>query len=488
MSLLDVELPPAERGRVMTHRDFSESDWAVIESEMRKPSGFGTLKLGMKIYPWQADIIDCFQDPVKFTQVTVSTPNGAGKSSGVVTALCAWWMAAFKKGKVVITSADAKQLEGQLLRALDPHLRAMAGCQVVTSPYYKAKTAGGGSLIAFSTNDAGRAEGWHKEDDVDGPLLMVVDEAKSVSDDIFTAIDRCSYNALLYVSSPGLMSGRFYESFTKNRELWRQFMIPLTKCPHISPDRINNFIKTHGINNPVTRSSIFGEFMEQDQATSYVFPLAVVTRCFEEPPKRQEYGGRGAFCDFAAGGDENVMAIREGNYVRVAANWRERDTMLAVARFATEFRRNGLEATEIWADEGGLGKPMCDALAQIGWEINRVNNGEKPQDDVYKNRGSEIWHETAAAMLKGELRVEPDDELKKQLTSRHSIVTTQAKLAVESKEEMRRRGVKSPDRADAVCGAWACRDVTVGRTMKDTLDEWREQEGVEEYPEGAWAG
>ena len=49
-------------------------------------------------------------------------------------------------------------------------------------------------------------------------------------------------------------------------------------------------------------------------------------------------------------------------------------------------------ADEIYGDEGGLGLPMCDALAESGFSIHRVNFGGKPFDGRYQNRGSEMWH------------------------------------------------------------------------------------------------
>ena len=48
------------------------------------------------------------------------------------------------------------------------------------------------------------AEGYH-EKAPDGPLLMIVNEAKSVDDGIFDAFNRCSYNLLLEISTGGLM-------------------------------------------------------------------------------------------------------------------------------------------------------------------------------------------------------------------------------------------------------------------------------------------
>jgi hypothetical protein len=65
----------------------------------------------------------------------------------------------------------------------------------------------------------------------------------------------------------------------------------------------------------------------------------VTTR--ERPP--YPTADRSAFCDFAAGGDENVLAVRDGDYVRVVAAWRDPDTAAAeeAAKVRTGAGSNG---------------------------------------------------------------------------------------------------------------------------------------------------
>ena len=100
---------------------------------------------------------------------------------------------------------------------------------------------------------------------------------------------------------------------------------------------------------------------------------------------------------------------------------------------------------------------MVDHLAILGWRINRVNFGAKSYDPSYENRGSEMWHETSAAVNRGQIRIAYDDLLVAQLSSRKAKVSSSTRLGLESKDDLKRRGGTSPDRADAICGAWTCR-------------------------------
>jgi hypothetical protein len=90
----------------------------------------------------------------------------------------------------------------------------------------------------------------------------------------------------------------------------------------------------------------------------------------------------------------------------------------------------------------------------MGWYLNRVNNGATAADsDHYANTGAEIWYE-AGKHITLKTYVLPNDMLfRGQALSRKRIANLKGKLAVESKEEMQKRGVASPDVADAVFGA-----------------------------------
>lgn len=442
------------------------------------PFGFAKAVLQLPTYPWQSEVLGWYRDPQRRTQGALATPNGAGKSSGVVAALALWWVSVHRRGRVVITTRDAKQLLQQLIPALQKHRSRFPRWRWVASPSPAIVTPAGGRIVAFTTNDAGRAEGWHKESDAEGPLLVIVDEAKSVAEPIFQALDRCTFNALLYVSSPGLMLGPFFQAFTQQAALFERRKVSLRECPHIPRERIEGMVAKYGAAHPLTQSSVHGEFMDQDEGCSFVFPLRIVNRAVRRGPLPAARD-RSAFCDFAAGGDENVLAIRHGEHLEIAAAWRDTDTQASVGRFLREMQKAGLRPHEVFADEGGLGRPMVDSLWAAGWPINRVNFGSRPYDPIYENRGAEMWHETAAAMTRGELTIPDDAVLIAQLTGRQGKMCGTGKLGLESKADLARRGGASPDRADAVCGAWACAGLLsaprtiMGMGLEEEAASWR---------------
>jgi hypothetical protein len=321
------------------------------------------------------------------------------------------------------------------------------------------ETSTGGKIIGFVTDEATRVEGWHAESDGSGPLLYILDEAKSIPEPIFQGVDRCTYNGLLYISSAGLMQGSFYESQRgKVADRFLRRAVRLDECPHIDKERIADVIARYGNDHPFTRSTLYSEFTNQDGAQAFFVTLQAYEKCLESPPNYKP-GDRVAFCDFAGGGDENVFAVREGNRIRLIRSWREANEMAAVGEFIREFRKEGLKAEEIWGDNCGAGKPMIARFHELNWPINRFNGGEAAfNNHDYCNRNAEVWDQTSRAIDRRELILPEDETLRAQIVSRRRAVDAKGRMKCESKEDMLKRGLKSPDRADAVVGCAALRE------------------------------
>lgn len=425
------------------------------ETACAHPIGFCMDSLELEPYDWQCRVL---ADLVKPGAVALVAANGSGKTERIAAPFALWHATAFPRSTVVVTAGVWRQVKDQFFAAIQRWGNRFQGWKIneadVVSP-------DGSRIIGFATDDPGKFEGWHgtpKE-----PLLMIVDEAKSVSDAIFEAIERCQPQRRLIMSSPGGMEGEFYKAFTQRAAFYRGHVVKAADCPHISREWIDEQISKWGRDHPLVRSMIFAEFSDSD--SSYIVPLSKLDNSYENPPVRFKDGRKRAFCDFAAGGDENVLAIAEGNLIRLVA-WRDADTVRSVGRFIMEFRKAELSPGNIWGDEGGLGKPMCDSLRDAGWPLNRVNNGAPANDSAaFANRGSEIWLEGARLIERCQFILPDDPELRGQLTSRQWHPNAKGKLQAESKEDMKKRGLPSPDRADAVLGVMVCGSTVVSKSL-----------------------
>ncbi len=421
-----------------------------VIAESARLENFPEMWLGIKPYEWQKKVLA--ELDLKETRVALKAANGSGKTSVCAAAAVLWHMMRFPESLVVCTAGVWRQVEDQLWPCLRKFASGLGEGWTVHNA--EIRYGNGARAIGFSTSDPGKFEGWHRQ----GPsenLMMVLDEGKTIPDSIFEAVERCQPSRILLMSSPGGTQGAFYRAFTKEAHLWKTFSVDASMCPHIPESWVKEQIEKWGEQHPLVRSMVYGEFMELGNE-SLVLSYNVLQNCLSNPPEEMK-GGKVAFCDFAAGGDENVLAVKEGNRVHPLVCWKERDTMSAVGRFIVEFKRHNLRAHEIFADAGGLGIPMCDALAEAGWTVNRVNNGERPRDtEAYANRGAELWFTAARAVEMCEVVIPQDDVLFSQLTTRKCKTNSRGRLSLESKDELRLRGVDSPDRGDAFVGAVSC--------------------------------
>lgn len=425
------------------------------------PAGFAEGVLGYpSLYQWQVNVLQPFYHATgphaRLVQVAVMSPNEGGRSSLLVSGIATWWLAMHIRGKVGITTADQKQLNEQILPALEQNKAKMPGWHSVQSPYYRLITPTGGRLIAFTTDDAGRVEGLHKGDDIEAPLLWIVDEAKNVKPEIFTGVDRCSYNAKLLSSSPGLKRGVFFDAFTKDKAQYVSVQAGLKDCPHISRDKVDRIVATYGIDHPFTRSSIFGEFMDQDEVDRYILSDTDLQRCLQNPPEFKP-GVTVLFCDSGVGHDENVIVKRCGNKVEIVAGWREANKEAAAGRFIREFVGQKVKPEQVFVDAAD--KELWDLVERGGWSVHRQNFGQAlPQNGVYTSWSAMAWMEGAAEISRCEWILPHDDTLFAEITTRQKKLNVRGKWQAEEKYEMRKRNVPSPNRADAVFGSMAVRD------------------------------
>ena len=408
--------------------------------------------LGLRLHPWQREILDDLSHLRPRKQVAVRAPNGAGKDAMIIAPLALWWIRRFPRGRVVITSKESRQLKEQTWRAIASHRALYADCKPVDSEY-RLTTPEGGFVSAFTTDEPERAEGYHAEEG--SPLLMIINEAKSVPNGIFDAFSRCGYSVLLEISTGGLKEGRFFEHFTDDQAGYERHTISLLDCPHISKEKIDQLTAYPGLSHPLTRSTLFGEFMEADELNVPVFSEQDIKGNLDAHIEAL-MGPTVVGCDFGAGNDENVIVRRCGNHVPSGGivPWKDPDTIRAAAMFSHHFDRLRIEPGEVWGDSAGLGVTFCDLLSRH-WKINRVNACEKSPDKRYVNMGAYLWFEVANKVRLHHIKLPNHPELIKQLKSRRAEYDNETgKLGLEDKKEMRKRGVSSPDIADAFCLAF----------------------------------
>jgi phage terminase large subunit len=162
-------------------------------------------------------------------------------------------------------------------------------------------------------------------------------------------------------------------------------------------------------------------------------------------------------CDVARyGSDETVIALREGQRIRIIEAYNGRDTVYTAGRLKALYE----PLTRVVVDDSGVGGGVTDHLRAEGIPVDAFNGGQAAltldpdtNQPAYPNRRSEAWFHFAD--LLPELDLDADDQLLGDLSAPRYKYDARLRRVVEAKEETRKRLGRSPDRADAVLMAFA---------------------------------
>lgn len=416
------------------------------------PAFFAFCILGLRPYSWQAEAIQAAARP--HSRLALVAANGSGKTACVNVVLLLWFLWKHPRGIAMVTSGSWNQLKTQLWPNLEMFRSTFPSWQWQAD---RIKTPEGGFIAAYSTDRPGRAEG-HHEHLPERPVMLMVDEAKSVPEVIFEALSRCTPTYFILTSSPGAPSGTFYSAFNSTRALYHTVRATAFDCPHILPEKIAYAQALYGPNyneHPIYRSMILAEFTEGTD--NLIIPRELINRALENKPAPR-HGYTYAGIDWAAGGDETVLATRTGNQLRILYANREKDTTRSAEIIVGQCRRLGIPQDYAYGDQGGLGKAILDHVARVHKYRMRAFNGGLPSSEPknYKNTNAEAWLYFRLALERGEVCF-PDglsEQEINQFTNRYLLYADNGSLRCESKSEMAERGVSSPDRADAFIMAW----------------------------------
>jgi hypothetical protein len=166
------------------------------------------------------------------------------------------------------------------------------------------------------------------------------------------------------------------------------------------------------------------------------------------------------------GEDETVLVLVEGSHVLALQAWTEADPRGAIAVALAPYRQR-LEAVQV--DAAGIGYYLGKHLEDLDYPVRLVNVGESSsQSDRYRNLKAEFYWSLRLRFQRGAVAGLRDERAIGQLAGILYRHTSRGQVEIETKAEARKRGVKSPDRAEAVMLAFA-RAATVQMLWSEPL-------------------
>ena len=150
------------------------------------------------------------------------------------------------------------------------------------------------------------------------------------------------------------------------------------------------------------------------------------------------------------GDDQSVITFRQGRKVFPQLKYRSKDTMEMASLVADQINKE--RPSLVFVDEAGLGAGVVDRLRQLGYGnvVIGVIGAHRPNDVVaYANKRVEMWGRMRD-WLKQEVELPFDNELQTELAGPSYSHNKKEQILLEKKEDMKRRGMSSPDCADSL--------------------------------------
>lgn len=414
--------------------------------------------VGNTLWSKQKEIIESVRDN---TRTTVRSCNGAGKSF-VSANIVAWFITNFPESIVITTAPTSRQVEEILW-------------QEVARVYNKSKFPLGGRLMktkwdfgakwfamGLSTDEPDRFQGFHAQH-----ILGIIDEACGVEPQIYEAMEAILTSSgarLLLIGNPTEPDGEFFKTFQS--PLYNKIHINAYDTPNftgelgnvelpglITPQWVKERKQEWGEESPAYQARVLGEF--PDVSSTSMIPLSwIMKSVVNEVVPRTEPCILGV--DVARfGDDESVIVQRRGKEVEKIVRLQKIDTVDVANQVAQVFYE--CENCElICVDAVGVGGGVADILRRKGLPAIDINSGEKAYQSLrFNNKRTEMWYRLRELLRLGEIKLPNDELMIGELSSPKYTFDTSGRYVLETKEQMKKRGLKSPNIADAIVYAFA---------------------------------
>ena len=429
----------------------------------KNPVLFAKEVCGFEPDDWQRNVL---MDMANFTKVSVRSGHGVGKTS-VESVTLLWFLSCFRFPKVIATAPTRQQLndilwsEVEKWRSRSPLLREIltwTKTYIYMNGYEKRWFA-----VAKTASEPENMQGFHEEN-----MLIIVDEASGVEDDIMEAILATlsgKNNKLLMCANPTRITGTFYDSHNRDRGMYKCHRVSSLDSSRTNKENIASFIRKYGEHSNVVKVRVFGDFPEQEDDA--FIPLSLIEQTvINEIDAKITHISLGV--DVARyGDDETVIATNVGGKIEIPTIRHGQSLMTTVGDIVIMYRKLVEEYPEYTGvitaniDDTGLGGGVTDRLEEVKieqklhrLEIVPVNFGCKPpqdgSEDHYNDIATYMWATVKSEMQNKTISIPNDEELVAQFSVRKYSITSQGKIMLESKKDMKARSIKSPDRADAV--------------------------------------
>jgi len=387
----------------------------------------------------------------------IASGHGVGKS-----ALVAWLIYFFMSTRVdtrgVVTANTQFQLEDktwpELAKwhklAINKHWFVWAGTSLSFAAYPEDQRKNYRTTAATVSKDNTEAfAGLHNEGRT---VFSIFDEASGIDAKIWEVAEGALTDGegfFFAFGNPTKPDGEFFDCFDKHERLYYTRHVESRDVSHTNKTALATILEKYGVDSDQAKVRVLGQFPTMS-FDGFIDPVAVSERMQHEGQDLDSRAPLMMAVDVAYhGGDEVVIGWRQGWDARSrtlqAFRGVKHSELVKRVKAAADASRPDIIVIECV----GVGVPLCDDMQEAGYRIHRAYPGALSKDmDYYNNRA--LWWAKMRDWIYEPLATLPEDgELFNQLTKiQYQIRKSDGKTIMESKDDMRARGLPSPDRAD----------------------------------------
>ena len=405
-------------------------------------------------------------DRWKAVQIATASGNAVGKTA-LLSWLILWGLMTFEDCLGVVTAGTEPQIRVRLWGELSKWYVQLpeglrAGFEMTATAIFNRQSERTWRIDGrpWSERNTEAFSGLHN---FGKRVLVIYDECSMIPDALWRATDGMLNDANTQIiwcvfGNPLRLSGRFPMCFPggKFSGMWTTFQVDSRTVSIANREAIDEKLSYYGLDSNYARSHVLGQF--PTASTTQLIPLdwvegAAVRETYQHPADAVILG-----CDVASGHGEDSSVI----YIRQGLDGRTHQPRkfpgLDPLQFAYKIAAaaNELGAQAIFVDAGGVGEGTVAKLRELGLAVHAVYFGAKSSnpDGITRcaNQRSAMWCAMAQWLKAGAIPNDP--ELKAQLIGPEYSENAQG-IVLERKEDMRARGLMSPDTADALCLTFA---------------------------------
>lgn len=437
---------------------------------LQDPAAWAHDVLGKHVWSKQKEVLDSL---VNNTHTAVVSCNGMGKSA-VAGVAGAWWVATRDPYELaLICSAPTyPQIARVLFRELQDNHKAAAirgfslPGHINQSQEWKLDDKDG-TLIGFGrrpadTDIVSAFQGIHRR-----YVMVILDEAGGIPQDLYTAAEAVTTTAdsrVLAIGNPDRRATEFHRIFRED-DTWNKIKVSAYDTPNFTGEWIPEELKplliqpswverqkiAWGEDSARFKSKVLAEFPDEDDTA--FFSQVALDKAMDVDIVEDEEIPVVMGVDLARfGEDDSVIYTNRGGRVRKYASWSKASALESANRVHTAALELGCK--EVRVDGAGLGGPVVDQLAAMGegiyTVISMLGSAASPDRTRWFNARAYNFDSLREQMLAGRIDLDPDDStlIDELMMLRYKFHST-GSIQIESKDDMRGRGVSSPDNLDA---------------------------------------